>query len=97
MTDPATTTATTAGAFLGGQPPAPQPVVEAVTGDRGLDHHLAGRYVQRDDMGEGLFTFVRDGELVPPSLSGLPVLPARKALEAAAKNAEAAAKGSPAP
>lgn len=96
MTDSATTTATT-GAFLGGQPPEPQPIVEAVTGDRGLDHHLAGRYVQRDDMGEGLFTFVRDGEPVPPSLSGLPVLPARKALEAAAKNAEAAAKGSPAP
>lgn len=95
MTDPLTTAATP-GAFLGGQPPEPQPVVEAVTGDRGLDHHLAGRYVQRDDMGEGLFTFVRDGEPVPPSLSGLPVLPARKALEAAAKNAAAAAKGSPA-
>ena len=97
MTDPLITTATTTGAFLGGQTPEPQPVVEAVTGDRGLDHHLAGRYIQRDDMGEGLFTFVRDGEPVPPSLSGLPVLPARKALEAAAKNAEAAAKGSPAP
>jgi len=95
MPDPATT-ATTPGAFLGGQPPAPQPVVEAVTGDPGLDHHLAGRYVQRDDMGEGLWTFVRDGEPVPPSLSGLPVLPARKALEAAAKNAEAAAKNAPA-
>ena len=78
-------------------------VPEATTGDLGLDHHLAGRYVQRDDMGEGLFTFVRDGEAIPPSLSGMPVLPAREALEAAARKAQAAAddaaaaaKGSPA-